>query len=78
MWSSCHNLTDQTHDQPIRMGHKPNGPMNKQDNFSCPIGKLQRTYIDGTQVVQLTKPKDGPIGFFITKGNAKYGNGGLK
>ena len=30
---------------------------------------------DGTQVIKLTKPDNGPIGFYIAKGNAKYRNG---
>jgi hypothetical protein len=27
---------------------------------------------DGTQVIELTRPKDGPMGFYLAKGNAQY------
>lgn len=40
-----------------------------------PMGKLLKMYPDGAQVIQLVKPENGPIGFFIAKGSAKYGNG---
>lgn len=66
-WSSCHALTADT--------HSSNQPMGKQNFSNQPIGKLQMVNPDGTQVIQLTKPEDEPIGFFIAKGNAKYGNG---
>lgn len=40
-----------------------------------PIGRLIKVNPDGTQVIQLYKPENGPIGFFIAKGNPKCGNG---
>lgn len=52
-----------------------NQPTTRENHSSHPIGKLQRVNPDGTQVIQLKKPEDGPVGFFIAKGSAKYGNG---
>ena len=40
-----------------------------------PIGRLQQINCDGTQVIELSKPKDGPFGFYIARGSAKYNHG---
>ena len=42
---------------------------------SRPVGKLQRMNPDGTQVVELTRPPNGPLGFFIAQGSSKYKQG---
>ena len=40
-----------------------------------PVGQLKKINCDGTQVVELSKPKDGPFGFYIARGSAKYNHG---
>ena len=40
-----------------------------------PIGMLQKINLDGTQIVRLLKPADGPFGFYIARGSAKYNHG---
>lgn len=40
-----------------------------------PIGQLKQINCDGTQVIELSKPKDGPFGFYIARGSAKYNHG---
>ncbi|KAL4219301.1 hypothetical protein ACF0H5_021880 [Mactra antiquata] len=71
-WTSCQALStieSPNTDEPIR------NQKIKSHDLHQPIGKLMKMYPDGTQVIQLTKPDNGPIGFFIAKGSAKYGNG---
>ncbi|KAH3791195.1 uncharacterized protein LOC127838814 [Dreissena polymorpha] len=68
-WSSCHVLSST--DPPT--DHST--PVTSTTLGGHPIGQLQKINHDGTQVVRLTKPESGPLGFYITKGNAKYGNG---
>lgn len=67
-WSSCHVLS------PVDSPNS-NQPITEQKKLNQPIGRLQRLNPDGTQVIQITRPEDGPVGFFIAKGNAKYGKG---
>ena len=73
-WSSCHTLAADSN-QPMSLQNYSNQPTTSQGQFSQPIGKLQKMNTDGTQVIKLTKPDNGPIGFYIAKGNAKYRNG---
>ncbi|XP_021365535.1 uncharacterized protein LOC110458247 isoform X2 [Mizuhopecten yessoensis] len=40
-----------------------------------PLGKLLKLNQDGTQVIQIHKPKHGPVGFFIARGNAQFNHG---
>ncbi|XP_033731161.1 uncharacterized protein LOC117320755 isoform X2 [Pecten maximus] len=40
-----------------------------------PHGKLLKLNQDGTQVIQVHKPKHGPVGFFIARGNAQFNHG---
>ncbi|ELU17304.1 hypothetical protein CAPTEDRAFT_79524, partial [Capitella teleta] len=39
------------------------------------IGKLMHVNEDGTQIIELARPKDGPMGFYVAKGNAQYKHG---
>ena len=39
------------------------------------MGKLVKINPDGTQMIKLVKPENGPMGFFIAKGSAKFGSG---
>ncbi|XP_052789913.1 uncharacterized protein LOC128224199 isoform X2 [Mya arenaria] len=77
-WSSCHTLPSNTPthtNQPINMQQDPTHPITGGQKSNHPIGRLQRLNPDGSQQIQLVKPDDGPLGFFISKGNAKFGNG---
>ena len=41
---------------------------------SRPIGRLQKVNADGTQVIELYRPHQGPFGFYIAKG-VQFSNG---
>ncbi|XP_069120769.1 uncharacterized protein [Argopecten irradians] len=45
------------------------------NNSDGPRGKLLKLNQDGTQVIQIHKPKHGPVGFFIARGNAQFKHG---
>lgn len=40
-----------------------------------PIGKLKQLNPDRSQIIELVRPPKGPFGFYIARGNIKYGGG---
>ncbi|KAK3088831.1 hypothetical protein FSP39_024280 [Pinctada imbricata] len=65
-------------EQPIREENYPSPPIRKVGDSDGPIGaedgccRLLETNPDGTQLIQLSRPQDGPIGLYIAKGNSKF------
>ena len=53
-------------------------PQTKNDNTHNGCPRLLEVHKDRSQLVQLTKPQDGPIGLYIAKGNAKFRHGKLR
>ncbi|XP_053381041.1 uncharacterized protein LOC123551801 [Mercenaria mercenaria] len=74
-WASCHSLEtmeSSNHHQPVRKQSRETVSLQQEIQ---PMGKLLKVNPDGTQIIQLVKPENGPIGFFIANGSGKYGNG---
>ncbi|XP_046578012.1 uncharacterized protein LOC124285789 [Haliotis rubra] len=87
--SSVEGEADENIDEPVKKGKKERGffkskkkrqissPVNTVDvptHFRC-IGKLKEVNPDGSQIIELSKPPDGPIGFYIAKGTVNYDYG---
>ncbi|XP_071097524.1 uncharacterized protein [Haliotis cracherodii] len=87
--SSVEGEGEENIDEPVKKGKKERGffkskkkrqistPISTVDmptHFRC-IGKLKAVNPDGSQIIELSKPPDGPIGFYIAKGTVNYDYG---
>ncbi|XP_006816485.1 uncharacterized protein LOC102801825 [Saccoglossus kowalevskii] len=39
------------------------------------VGRILKSNVDGTLIIELVKPPSGPFGFYIARGNEKFGRG---
>ncbi|XP_070531928.1 dentin sialophosphoprotein-like [Ptychodera flava] len=44
-------------------------------NYLRKVGRVLKSNLDGTIVIELTRPPSGPFGFYIARGNEKFGRG---
>ncbi|XP_077986938.1 uncharacterized protein LOC144441254 [Glandiceps talaboti] len=44
-------------------------------NYLRKVGRILKSNVDGTQVIELVRPPSGPFGFYIARGNEKFGRG---
>ena len=69
------NFSDGEPTNPVRMGDRCSSVESRVSDDEGSVSQLKEVLTDGTQIVELNRRHNGPIGFYIARGSTQFKHG---